>query len=126
MLPLDHLTLLVSSFDASRTFYDTLLPLLGFRRTTRENWTNGQGFFLQFLEARPGTRPYERYGAGLNHLGFGAPDEATVLDIRDRMAAAGYPSEVQSLGGAQALFLPDPDGLRIEVTWYPPGVSVVD
>lgn len=42
------------------------------------------------------------------------------------MAAAGYPSEVQSLGGARALFLPDPDGLRVEVTWYPPGVSVVD
>ena len=34
MLPLDHLTILVSSFERSRVFYDTLLPLLGFSRTT--------------------------------------------------------------------------------------------
>lgn len=126
MLPLDHLTILVSSFEGSRTFYETLLPLLGFSRTTRENWTNGQGFFFQFLEAKPGTRPYERYGAGLNHMGFGAPDEATVIDVRDRMAAVGYPAQIQSLGGAKALFLADPDGMRVEITWYPPSVSVVD
>lgn len=126
MLPLDHLTILVGSIQGSRAFYKTLLPLLGFSRTTRENWTNGAGFFLQFLEAKPGTRPYERYGAGLNHMGFGAPDQRTVEDIRDRMAVAGYPADIQSLGGAQALFLTDPDGMRVEVTWYPPGVEVVD
>lgn len=126
MLPLDHLTILVSSFEVSRPFYETLLPLLGFHRTTRENWSNGQGFFFQFLEAKAGTPPYERYGAGLNHMGFGAPDEATVVSIRDQMAAAGFSADVQSLGGAKALFLKDPDGMRVEVTWYPPGTDVVD
>ncbi len=126
-LKLDHLTLLVTSIEASGPFYETLLPLLGFHRTTRENWTDGQGFFLQFLTAKPDTRPYERYGAGLNHLGFGAPDAETVTTIRDAMQAVGLDvPEIQDLGGAKALFLKDPDGLRFEITWYPPGVAVVD
>jgi hypothetical protein len=33
--------------------------------------------------------------------------------------------DVQDLGGAIALFMKDPDGIRFEVTWYPPGVVVV-
>jgi hypothetical protein len=43
------------------------------------------------------------------------------------MAAAGFDvPTIQDLGGAKALFLKDPDGLRFELTWYPPGSSVVD
>jgi len=34
--------------------------------------------------------------------------------------------DIQQLGGATALFMKDPDGIRFEVTYYPPGVSVVD
>lgn len=126
MLKLDHVTLLVGSIEASRSFYETLLPLLGFSRTTRENWTDGHGFYFQFLEARPETRPYERYGVGLNHMGFGAKDLARVEHIRDEMARSGYEEQIQDLGGAKALFLKDPDGMRFEITWYPPGVAVVD
>ena len=126
MLRLDHLTILVGSIEGSRSFYETLLPLLGFSRTTRENWTDGKGFFFQFLEAREGSRPYERHGAGLNHMGFGAPDMATVERIRDEMAKAGHEAQIQHLGGAECLFLKDPDGMRVEISWYPPGVDVVD
>lgn len=126
-LRLDHLTILVSSMETSRRFHDVLLPMLGFTRTTRENWTDGKGFFFQFQQARPDTRPYERYAAGLNHLGFGAPDEATVVSIRERLIEAGYDqAEIQDLKGAKALFVKDPDGLRFEITYYPPGVNVVD
>ncbi len=127
VMKLDHLTLLVSSLEASRPFYRTLLPVLGFTPTTRDNWGDGKGFFLQFLEARPGTAAYERYGPGLNHVGFGAPDEASVVAVRTLMQAAGHDvPDIQSLGGAKALFLKDPDGLRFEITWYPDGVAVVD
>jgi len=34
--------------------------------------------------------------------------------------------EIQDLGGASALFMKDPDGIRFEITYYPPGASVVD
>ena len=42
------------------------------------------------------------------------------------MLEAGFEvPDVQELGGALALFMMDPDGIRFEVTWYPPGVAVV-
>lgn len=125
-LRLDHLTILSSSFEEGQRFYGALLPLLGFARQAPGIWTDGDGFFLQFLEAEPGTRAYERRGPGLNHLGFGAPDAAFVEHVREAMIAAGFDIQpIQDLGGTRALFMPDPDGLRVELSWYPPGPAVV-
>ena len=43
------------------------------------------------------------------------------------MQAAGFEvPDVQNLGGAIALFMKDPDGIRFEITYYPPGMAVVD
>jgi hypothetical protein len=47
--------------------------------------------------------------------------------VRERMADAGFPiPEIQHLGGATALFMKDPDGIRFEITNYPPGADTVD
>ncbi|HEY8574351.1 VOC family protein [Phenylobacterium sp.] len=125
-LKLDHVTVLVGSLERSMPYYDTLLPLLGFTKTRDHNWTDGDGFYFQFREAKAGLPGYERYGAGMNHLGFAAPNEAAVLAVRDGMRAAGYDApEVQELGGAKALFMKDADGIRFEITCYPPGVPPV-
>lgn len=125
-LKLDHLTILSRSFEAEERFYGALLPLLGFTQTKRGIWSDGAGFFLQFLEAEPGTRAYERRGPGLNHFGFAAPDEAFVTHVREAMIAAGFDIQpIQDLDGTKALFMPDPDGLRVEVSWNPPGAAVV-
>lgn len=124
---IDHLTLLVSSLERSMPYYDTLLPLLGFTKQRPHVWTDGKGFFFQFLQAREGLPGYERYGVGMNHLGFGAPDPESVTRVRETMAAAGFQvPEIQTLRGALALFMKDPDGIRFEITWYPPGMNVVD
>jgi catechol 2,3-dioxygenase-like lactoylglutathione lyase family enzyme len=126
-LKIDHVTLLVSSLETSLPYYETLLDVLGFTRTKPHIWTDGEGFFFQFAEAKPETRPYERYGAGMNHIGFSAPDPETVHRVRDTMAAAGFDvPELQHFGGATALFMKDADGIRFEVTYYPPGMAVVD
>jgi catechol 2,3-dioxygenase-like lactoylglutathione lyase family enzyme len=126
-LKIDHLSLLVGSEEASTPYYDALLPMLGLRKERPGVWTNGEGFYFQFREAEAGTRPYEQYGAGMNHIGFEAPDWETVVRIRDGMAAAGFPvPDIKRLGGASALFMKDPDGIRFEITYYPPGMSVVD
>jgi catechol 2,3-dioxygenase-like lactoylglutathione lyase family enzyme len=123
----DHITLLVGSLDASMPYYDTLLPLLGYRKKRDHVWTDGCGFFFQFMQAEDGMPAYQRYGIGMNHLGFAAPDAATVHRVRDGMAEAGFPvPQIQHLGGATALFMKDPDGIRFEVTHYPPGVDAVD
>jgi len=123
----DHVTLLVSSLDRSMPYYDRLLPLLGFSRRRAHVWTNGEGFYLQFLQAKAGTRPYERHGAGMNHIGFGVESSEQVHGIRTAMLEAGFEvPDIQNLDGAIALFMKDPDGIRFEITWYPPGTPVVD
>jgi len=124
---LDHVTLLTSSPARSRPYYEALLPLLGLHKVRDGVWTDKLGLYLQFLAAKEGSRPYERHGAGLNHLGFGASSAQQVHDIRREMMALGFEvPEVQLLDGAVALFMKDPDGIRFEVTFYPPGVSPVD
>ena len=126
-MKIDHITLMVSSLDRSMPYYEHLLPLVGFSKKRNLVWTDGDGFFFQFLLAKPGTSPYERYGAGMNHLGFGAASPEQVHAIRTSMQEAGFEvPEVQNLDGAVALFMKDPDGVRFEITYYPPGVAVVD
>lgn len=126
-MKIDHVTLLFSSLEKSLPFYEALLPLLGFSKKSEKVWTDGDGFFFQFGEAKNGTGAYERYGAGMNHLGFGAPSREFVEGVQAAMRNAGFDApEIQDLGGAQALFMKDPDGIRFEITWYPPGVAVVD
>lgn len=126
-MKIDHISLMVSSFERSMPYYEHLLPLLGFHKKRNHVWTDGEGFFFQFREARPDASPYERYGAGMNHLGFSAPSADHVHAIRASMQAAGFEApDVQNLGGAIALFMKDPDGVRFEITYYPPGAAVVD
>lgn len=126
-MKIDHLTLMVSSLERCMPYYEHLLPLLGFVKKRDHVWTDGNGFFFQFLQAKAGTRPYERYGAGMNHLGFAAASSEQVHAIRHAMQAAGFEvPEVQNLGGAIALFMKDPDGVRFEITCYPPGAEAVD
>lgn len=126
-MKLDHVTLLVSSLERSMPFYDRLLSLLGFQQQREHVWTDGAGFYFQFQQAAAGTRPYERYGPGMNHLGFGAASREQVVELRAAMQAAGFEvPAIQQLDGATALFMKDPDGIRFEITHYPPGVNVVD
>jgi lactoylglutathione lyase len=126
-LKLDHISLLVTSLDQSMPYYECLLPLVGFRKLRDHVWTDDEGFYFQFLQAKRDTSAYERYAAGMNHLGFGANSPEHVLAIRKAMQIAGFDvPEVQKLSGATALFMKDPDGIRFEITFYPPGMSVVD
>jgi len=126
-MKIDHVTLLVSSLEKSMPYYDCLLPQLGFSKTGSHIWTDGEGFFFQFLQAHPDTRPYERYGAGMNHLGFSATSPEQVRQIRQAMQDAGFAvPELQNLGGSLALFMKDADGIRFEITHYAPGAAVVD
>jgi catechol 2,3-dioxygenase-like lactoylglutathione lyase family enzyme len=126
-MKIDHITLIVSSLERSVPYYDRLLSLIGFRKLKNHVWTDDAGFFFQFFEARPGTSPYERHAAGMNHLGFAASSPEGVQEIRRAMQDAGFEvPDIQHLRGATALFMKDPDGIRFEITHYPPGTSVVD
>ena len=117
-MKLDHIVLLVGSLETSLPYYETLLPLLGFEKSRDHVWGNEDGIFFDFKEA---TEPagYRRYGVGLNHLGFTAPDKAAVEEIAAAMAASGFEvPALQRLGNSYALFMKDPDGMRFEITYY--------
>ncbi|WP_265570597.1 VOC family protein [Sphingomicrobium nitratireducens] len=123
---IDHLTILNSDREAADRHYGILLPLVGFREEKRGIWTDGEGFFLQMMTAKDGTNAYQRYGAGLNHWGLAMESAEAVEQLREKLIAAGIDAQpIQDLHGAKALFLPDPDGLRAEFTWYPEGMSPV-
>lgn len=126
-LKVDHVTVLVKSVEKSMPYYSKLLELIGFKKLRDYVWTDDAGFFLQFNQAKDGTSEYERYGAGMNHIGFSAPSHDFVFDVRAKMKDAGFPvPEIQNFDGVKALFMKDPDGIRFEITYYPPGKAVVD
>lgn len=126
-LKIDHITILVSSLADSMSYYSRLLKLLGFSQLRDFVWTDNDGFFLQFNQAKAGTSAYERYGAGMNHLGFCAPTPEFVASVQSKMRAAGFEApEIQDFDGVKALFMKDADGIRFEITYYPPGVQAVD
>lgn len=126
-LKIDHITILVKSIEESMPYYSTLLELIGFTKLRDFVWTDNQGFFFQFNQAKDGTSDYERYGAGMNHLGFCAPTPEFIVEIQTKMKAAGFMvPEIQHFGDSRALFMKDPDGIRFEITYYAPGASVVD
>ncbi|WP_260483941.1 VOC family protein [Sphingomicrobium flavum] len=123
---IDHLTIMNSDREAADRHYGIILPLVGFREEKRGIWTDGEGFYLQFLTAKKDTLAYERYGAGLNHWGLSMDSVEAVENLREQLIEAGIDAQpLQDLDGATALFLPDPDGLRAEFTYYPPGMPPV-
>jgi catechol 2,3-dioxygenase-like lactoylglutathione lyase family enzyme len=119
---IDHIALRVSSLADSLPYYAALLPLLGFARVGETAWRNRGGLLLHFSEADEGSRPYDRFGPGMNHLGFAVPSAASVALVRESMAAAGFAvPELQTFAGITALFMKDPDGIRFEITCEPGG-----
>lgn len=118
-MKLDHIVLLVSDLPKSMRFYEKLLPMLGFRKTADHVFGNAEGVHFDFRKAEYLDQSYQRYAAGLNHIGFTAPDLAAVNNVRDAMKDAGYEvPDVQCFGDGVALFLKDPDGMRVELGVY--------
>lgn len=120
-MKLDHIVLLVRDFAVSMPFYEALLPLLGFTKTGEHVFGDGSGLFLDFRLASPKGQDYDRYGVGLNHLGFTARSREDVDGIAREMADRGFDvPDVQLFDeGDYALFVRDLDGMRIEITHYP-------
>lgn len=119
-LIMDHMVILVSDMQRSMTFYSDLLPMIGFRYVRDWVFANEQGIYLDFREAKDLEPGYRRYAPGLNHVGFTATSLQQILTVREQMQALGYEMpELQEIQGAHAIFIKDPDGMRVEITLYP-------
>ena len=118
-MKLDHIVLLVSDLSKSVAFYESLLPMMGFRKTADHVFGNSDEVYFDIRQAENAEHAYERFAPGLNHIGFVAPNRDAITQIQDNMKNAGYEvPEVQVFGEDVAIFLKDPDGMRIELTVY--------
>ena len=117
---LDHIVLACSDVEASARFYNALLPLVGFRKTRNHVYVNEQGVGLDLRSAKDPSYAYRRAGVGVNHIAVAASSRDAVDEVRRGMLAAGFEvPEPQQIDEAYALFLPDRDGMRLEVSYEP-------
>ncbi|HEX6116087.1 MAG TPA: VOC family protein [Solirubrobacterales bacterium] len=133
---IDHLDLVVSDLERSLAFYTGLLEPLGYTRTTEIEGERGErvvyvgreggmgSVSLRERQSRERARPYDRYDLGIHHIAFAA-DSREVVDERAAWAGANgatiesEPREYGYTPGYYAVFLHDPDGLKLEIVHRP-------
>jgi catechol 2,3-dioxygenase-like lactoylglutathione lyase family enzyme len=122
-----HVDLSAGDLARSTTFYDQVLPLIGFRRgvSVPEGpiWV-GAGLEIGLQPARSATA-HDRYAPGLHHLAFTAPSRAAVDAFHERLLELGVPvldapaEYPQYAPGYYAVFFADPDGIKLEYVFTP-------
>ncbi|TAJ26650.1 MAG: bleomycin resistance protein [Reyranella sp.] len=126
-----HIDLTVRDLAVSASFYEALLGFLGYERVKKEPdihvWDLLDGKrFLGGVAVRSARSPreHDRYSAGLHHLAFHAGDRADVDRAHALMKEKGFaildaPAEYPKYGaGYYAMFVADPDGLKLEVVHF--------
>ena len=133
--PVDHLDLVVTDLERSLEFYNGLLEPLGFTRNSEIEGERGErvvyiggagGASVSLRQAQSDAHPvpYDRYAVGIHHLCFGAPSREAVDEraawLRDEGAEIeSGPAEYTYTPGYYAVFLRDPDGIKLEIVHRP-------
>lgn len=132
-----HVDLVVTDVERSVRFYRELLGPLGWHGVS--NTVGERGETIHYLYG-PGSSvglrqapdpdagaPVDRYRIGLHHLCFEAASLEALGEASDRLRALGAeitdgPREFPEYRpGYHAVFFLDPDGLKLELVWTPPG-----
>ena len=130
-LAFDHIDLTVNDLTSSIAFYEKVLGALGFRRMPYEEVvvfaSAHTAIGLQPApEATRGAR-FDRYRVGLHHLAFRARRREDVDAFHTFLAAERIPildppTEYPQYGpGYYAVFFADPDGMKLELVYWPWG-----
>jgi glyoxylase I family protein len=132
----DHLDLVVSDLERSLEFYRALLGPLGYTRTAEITGERGErvvylgtygdeaSFSLRTRQSSERETPYDRYDIGIHHLAFAASSRGVVDERAEWARRAGVevesePREYDYSDGYYALFVHDPDGLKLEIVHRP-------
>jgi glyoxylase I family protein len=133
---IDHLDLVVTDLERSLAFYRGLLKTVGYVHESEIQGERGErvvylsrlggGGSLSLREAQSDAHgvPYDRYGIGLHHVCFAASRRAAVDEIAARARDAGAeiesePREYDYTPGYYAVFIHDPDGIKLEFLHRP-------
>jgi glyoxylase I family protein len=131
-----HIDLVVSDLDRSLDFYRGLLGPIGYVREGPIVGERGErvvylghidGSSAVGLRARQSLAhpvPYDRYAVGVHHVAFRAPSRGMVDEraawLRDQGAfIESEPQEYDYIPGYYAVFLHDPDGIKLEIVHHP-------
>ena len=117
-MQLDHLVFTPRDLASSLPFYAALFAPLGFRKVREHAWTNEQGVTIELRQAKDPEHRYARAGVGSNHWSVRAGDRAEVDRVVASVRAAGFeaPDPRVDEEGEYLVFIPDLDGLRVEVS----------
>lgn len=133
---IDHIDLVVSSLERSLPFYESVLRPLGYighgeivgeqgERVVyiyRHHYDGAVG--LRERRSAAGPERADRYGLGLHHLAFSALSRGVVDEVADRAREGGGeiesgPREYDYTPGYYAVFVHDPDGIKLEFVHRP-------
>ena len=129
-----HLDLTVRDPDASRPFYEAVLGLMGYRLAHCHGHgfdfdaDHAEGFCsvgIMRAEGAGSARRHDRYSPGLHHVAFSAQSRDDVDRLYAMLVGMGAtildpPVEYPRYGaGYYAVFITDPDGLKLEYVFQP-------
>lgn len=124
---LHHVEIYVSDLVKSRSFYDVLLPAIGF--TPYQEWSQGfsyreeTGTYLVFVQAQEDflAAGYHRCRVGLNHLAFTYPNQLNLPNLLQDLLKLGGKVLYQDRADIpeDQAYLTDPDGIKIELREQP-------
>jgi len=133
---LRHVDVCVSDLTRSLEFYAQLLGRLGWDVAEPHHEIAGEqgerviylpspnGFHQGAigLRAAQGESPVDRYSVGLHHLAINAPDRQAVDEVWEWVSAASIENEGEPRDYYDvpyyAVFLRDPDGIKVEVVHF--------
>jgi glyoxylase I family protein len=126
VIGIDHIYISVTDLARSESFYDRIMPVLGFRKNSFPNegerhvqyYNRYFGFVLR--PARNNTA-HDPLAPGLHHFCFRVEDARAIDAIAQRFEALGVECSAPQLYPEYApdycaIFFSDPDGIRLEVT----------
>ena len=136
MEAIDHLDLVVTSLERGLAFYRGLLEPLGYVHTGEIDGERGErvvylsrhggggSVSLRECQSAAHPTPYDRYAVGIHHIAFSASSRARVDEAASWLREQGAeiesgPREYDYTPGYYAVFLHDPDGLKLEIVHRP-------
>lgn len=144
--PLSHIDLTIADPERSIPFYAKFFEALGYQRwkSTAPDFSEPNprraAWFIQYasgvffgIEVRPARsesrdKAHDRYAPGLHHLAFHAESREDVDRVYEAMREVGatildpptdYSGQAGYGPGYYALFVADPDGVKLEVVYEP-------
>jgi catechol 2,3-dioxygenase-like lactoylglutathione lyase family enzyme len=122
----DHLSISVSNFKASRAFYDRVLKFLGFKVLDEYEdamgWTNGKTrLWISGADRRDKKHKYRFGEIGFHHYAFRLGSKKDVDALQAFLKKSG--TKIVDPAGEYypdyyGVYFEDPDGLELEGMWY--------